>query len=621
MKGISRRALPTLIALLIAGLWGALLGYRHYEGGGSRVLERAEATLTDLRMLLRGARTPPGKVVIVAVDDEVVGRLGSYPIPRAELARLVDALRALDPRVIAIDMLLLDKGDPAGDAALVAALRKGPSVIAGAASFAAGRQRVGGDPADPLAGVPEAADFLFPMPGFADAAAVGIVNVSTDESGTPRFLPMLFRSPDRIEASFPLTAAVQSLRTDPAIEANGLVLGGRTIATDIGQLLPLAFYGPRGTIPTFSAADLLDGRLPADAVRDRVAVIGATVTGGGDVFPTPFDPVMPGVEVVSTAISHLLTGDGLRRDKSVRLADAAIAVALPMLLVGLLTWRRSLAGLTAIAALLIGWLALNMVAFANGIWMSLAVPLAATIPPVLLYGALQLWLDRRSAQYFAGQSALLREFQAPGLGDWLARHPDFLARPLRCEAAVVFIDLSGFTGVSETVGPVAVRELLNTFHGLVSDEVVGSGGVITGFSGDGAMILFGLPEPGPKDAATAAACCVGLAGKTRAWRDGLPSSTGSRIGFKLGAHFGPVVASRLGGAGHQHITASGDTVNVASRLMEVAAAHEADLALSAEFLQAAGPDLALRRSGALDGPQEVRIRGRSGKMTVWFWRA
>jgi len=30
-------------------------------------------------------------------------------------------------------------------------------------------------------------------------------------------------------------------------------------------------------------------------------VIGATVTGSGDVFPTPFDPVMPGVEIIATA--------------------------------------------------------------------------------------------------------------------------------------------------------------------------------------------------------------------------------------------------------------------------------------------------------------------------------
>ena len=44
-------------------------------------------------------------------------------------------------------------------------------------------------------------------------------------------------------------------------------------------------------------------------------MIGATATGAGDVFPTPFDPVLPGVEVMSTAIAHLMTGDGIVRDQ------------------------------------------------------------------------------------------------------------------------------------------------------------------------------------------------------------------------------------------------------------------------------------------------------------------
>ena len=54
----------------------------------------------------------------------------------------------------------------------------------------------------------------------------------------------------------------------------------------------------------------------------------------------------------------------------------------------------------------------------------------------------------------------------------------------------------------------------------------------------------------------------------------LPSSIAKRVGVKLGAHFGLIIASRLGGGSQQQITATGDTVNIASRLMEVAAEHE-----------------------------------------------
>jgi len=88
----------------------------------------------------------------------------------------------------------------------------------------------------------------------------------------------------------------------------------------------------------------------------------------------------------------------------------------------------------------------------------------------------------------------------------------------------------------------------------------------------------------------------------------------------VGAHFGSIVASRLGGGSHQHITATGDTVNVASRLMEVAAKQGAALAVSDDLLRQAGAGSALRESGILDGPRETRIRGRTRALSVWLWR-
>ena len=134
------------------------------------------------------------------------------------------------------------------------------------------------------------------------------------------------------------------------------------------------------------------------------------------------------------------------------------------------------------------------------------------------------------------------------------------------------------------------------------------------------MILFGLPEGAADDARNAALCCVKLCDRTERWIETLPQSIASRTGFKVGAHFGPVVASRLGGGSHQHITATGDSVNVASRLMEVAAKQGALLALSDDLLRQAGPECALFAFGVLTGPKETQIRGRSQALSVWFWR-
>jgi adenylate cyclase len=610
-----RRALQTLAALLIAGLWGGWLGYRQLDGD-IPALERFEAAMSDLRMTLRGERAPPDLVTIVAIDDERARRAGRYPLLRTELARLIEQIAAHQPKAIALDLLLLDLTTPEADAALSQALGLRPTALAAAAVFADTRQAITATDGAPLSRLPAAVRFLLPQQSFVANAAIGVVNVATDQSGTPRAFPMLFRSSERIEMSMPLRAAALASGRDPIIEQDGIRIADRLIPTDLDHRLPLSFYGRRGTIRTVSAADTL----PVDAIADRIVVVGATVTGGGDFFPTPFDPVMPGVEVVATAINYLLTGDGLRRDRTIRRIDALLALALPMMLVGLLAWRRNAVGLIASAGVLLLWLGGNWLAFSHGVLLSAALPLSAAAPPALLFGAWQLWSGRQRAEHFASKSALFQQFQAPALGEWLSRDPGFLLEPVRQNASIVFIDLSGFTALSETLGADAVRELLKDFQGLVDNEATAHSGLVTSFLGDGAMILFGLPRPTTEDAGNAALCCEGLSRQTAAWLASLPPEIAARIGFKIGAHCGEIVASRLGGGSHQHITATGDTVNIASRLMEVAALHHAELALSAEMLREAGPGCVLFHIGELSGPQDTPIRGRSHTLAVWLWR-
>jgi adenylate cyclase len=613
-----RRALLPLVAVVLAGLWGGFLGLWHLRGE-IWFLDRVEATMVDIRTLLRGPVQPPNSVALVAVDDDTARGEGKYPLSRATLARLIDEIGRQGASAVALDILLLDVGEEEDDRALAQSLARNRAVIAAAAVFAGGSQWVAAAGDDPASALPEAQQFLMPLEVFSAAAPVGVVNVATDPTGTPRFAPLLFRSGERLEMSLPLKIASVVTRTDPEIGPGRLLIDGRTVPTDRGNVLPLNFYGPRGTIPTLSAAAVLAGKAEPGSLRGRIVVIGSTVTGGGDVFPTPFDAVFPGAEVVATAIANLMGGDGLVRDGRVRTADAATGVVLPMLLVALLAWRRSVAGLGAIAGVVLVWLAANAAAFAGGVWLSVALPITAAGVPLLLFGAVEIWRDRLRAQHFATQSELLQRVQAPGLSAWLAKHRDFLSEPVQEDAAVIFIDLSGYTGLSETLGPAATRDVLSAFHILVDEEVTRCGGVVTNFMGDGAMILFGLPEPAPDDALKSTNCLVHLANRMNTWLAGLPPEMSSRLGFKIGAHHGTIVASRLGGAQHQHISATGDTVNVASRLMEVAADYNVEIAMSDELLRTAGPNAQPFLSGRLSGPIETAIRGRAEMLSAWLW--
>lgn len=219
MKG---RAPQTLIALILAGLWGAGLGASHWRGG-MVFLERAEATMLDLRTLMRGKRVAPDVVTIIAIDDDVVRQVGGYPIPRATLARIIDAVAGFGPKAIAVDILLVDPGPEADDAALARSLGRSASVIAAAAVYPDGEQWITAEGDGLLEGVPSAEQILLPLKGFTDSAKLGVVNVITDSTGTPRFFPMLFRTRDSVYASLALQAAAVASGEDPGIEPNHLL--------------------------------------------------------------------------------------------------------------------------------------------------------------------------------------------------------------------------------------------------------------------------------------------------------------------------------------------------------------------------------------------------------------
>jgi adenylate cyclase len=431
-----------------------------------------------------------------------------------------------------------------------------------------------------------------------------------------RFVPMLFQAPGTILPSFVLAAAAAALDTSPVLAADTIRLAGRTVRTDVGFHLPIRYYGPAGAIRHVSAAAVLGNSMDPDAVRGQLALIGVTALGAGDVFATPFSRTVPGVEVMATAITNLLADDALVRTRTVRWIDGATAVLLPVAVLALLAMTRPLTGTSLAVALVLAWLAAVTGAFAAGYWLSIAVPLAALVPVAAGYALVRLAVDRSLAQRFATEAAALARFHPPPMAGAIARDAGFLRQPVLRDVAVVFLDLSGFTGVSEALGPEWTRDLLATFHEQVEACVSAHQGTVISFMGDGAMIVFGLPEPRPDDPARALAAVTALSAAIGAWMQGLPPIARDRLTVRIGGHYGAAVLSRLGSRQHQHVTATGDTVNVTSRLLEVGKTERAAIVISQALADAA--ERAGLPHGALDGltPKAVAIRGREQPLRV-----
>ena len=249
-------------------------------------------------------------MVIVAIDDEALSEARSDAPTREMMARLVRALAGFHPRSIAIDIAFLNPRDANADAELADALKAGPAVVAAIGNFDAVDPSNATAEQSDLALAPKPSSVLWPINSIRDAAQVGLANVSTDKSGVPRYIPMIYETPDSVAPSFALAAASQGLGAEPVFSPNRIEIAGQSRAMDLGYHMPLRFYGPEGSFKRISAVQVLRGGLDPEALRGKVVIVGVTATGASDSFATPFDRVAPGAEVSrpQSAISLPATG-------------------------------------------------------------------------------------------------------------------------------------------------------------------------------------------------------------------------------------------------------------------------------------------------------------------------
>lgn len=173
----------------------------------------------------------------------------------------------------------------------------------------------------------------------------------------------------------------------------------------------------------------------------------------------------------------------------------------------------------------------------------------------------------------------------------------------RSQVTVLFADISGFTAISERLGAEATHDLLNSFFAVADAAVLGFGGTIDKHIGDAVMAVFGAPIAHTDDPERAIRAAVAL---HQAAQDMAPP-----LSIHTGIASGQVVASRMGSEGHREYTVTGDSVNLASRLTDLAGPGETYA--SAGVARGLGSRLAAAFLGprSIEGPQSRR-RKQSG---------
>ncbi|MBX9946810.1 MAG: hypothetical protein K2Y40_22225 [Reyranella sp.] len=212
----------------------------------------------------------------------------------------------------------------------------------------------------------------------------------------------------------------------------------------------------------------------------------------------------------------------------------------------------------------------------------------------------------------------LARYFSPNLVDRLAGAERDFEMGRQQRAAVLFVDIVGFTRLVEGVAPERTITFLRAFHERMAASVFAQGGTLDKFIGDGVMATFGTPDAQPDDAARALRCALDMVRSIEAWNAERQPRGQPLIRIAVGIHVGQVLMGAIGSRDRLEFSAVGDTVNVASRLEQLARVHDAAIVASVDALAAAGDagGLSEQDKALFRGIGEVAIPGRDAPLDV-----
>ncbi|MEO6222722.1 MAG: adenylate/guanylate cyclase domain-containing protein [Vicinamibacterales bacterium] len=624
---------------------GALAWAIAFGLGRLDVFKDQELSTYDLRLVasrragfakLDAVRTD---LAIVEIDETSLRLLeptfGRWPWPRVVHSAVVDFLAKAQSRVIAYDVLFVDRdlrsafplGDSGtvmsgaeSDAALVESVKRaGNVVMAAEALYEGSASSTGaGVPAAPaLPGVNyEPGPTFLQRPHlrlpFADlanvTAGVGHTILELDPDGTARRVLPFVIAQGRPVPWLGLSAALVGNRIPAsalAVEPDALRIGqahlpllsAPAITTDQGQTssrqLLLRLRGPYAdeagnrTYPTYSFVDLLrsedlmlNGATPLvspEEFKGKYVFIGTSAAGLRDIYPSPFGgPSMPGVHL------HAATVDDVMSQRFMRKASAAVdamTTGAAALLAGVVAVTLPVGWAVAVviaAGALLVW-ALTA-AIGAGVWVALVTPVLALSIATFGGTAWQYFVEGRQKRLM---KQLFGRYVSPDVFAHLVADPTLAQLGgQRREMTVLFSDIRGFTAAAEKATPEAVVSQLNEYFSAMVAVLFRHHGTLDKFVGDMVMGLFGAPVADPHHADHAVAAALEmvseLARLNEAWRvQGRPT-----VEIGIGINSGEMIAGNIGSDTVMSYTVIGDAVNLGSRLESATKDHGAKILIS-----------------------------------------
>lgn len=544
------------------------------------------------------------KIYIIGIDDKTLEQYGpvntwSREIP-AKLVTLLNGADGVRPAVIGFDVIYSEEADRKADDAFARVCGEAGNVVA-AMSFSFKEQPERGADGR-IVYNPYHVDYVIePYDSLKKEVLRGFANTFVDTDGYVRqAMAYLDYEGERVYSlSSQVYKIYQESRGEKAVFPAVYGRNNRFYFT---------YSAKTGGYSVVSMADVLDGTVDPAVFRDAVVLVGAYAVGMQDSYMPAIahNSQMYGVEIHANIIEALLEGK-----TQLPVSPFLYALAAAFLCGAFYVFSEKLRMLYStilLAALTVSDLVFVKVMYQNG----------RIVPTILLpICLLVIWLVQLGRGYLAEIMrrrrvvGVFKQYVAPQVVDKISKDKDFelvLGGENR-HIAVLFVDIRGFTTMSESLKPEEVVEILNEYLGLTTQAIFDHGGTLDKFVGDATMAVFNAPFDLDDYIFRAVLTAWDMQAGAERIAEKFRERYGKTVSFGIGVNCGNAVVGNIGCDFRMDYTAIGDTVNTAARLESNA--RPGQILISAEVYEAVKNRVDVTPIG------EIPLKGKSNGVFVY----